>query len=143
MAAAGVGRPGQQRGIGRPGILDWPQPEQQVPSRQVSAAPAAAAAPTDLRAHYLAAASAVSSAGYARSAPQEDSGRHQEGIDHRKAAKEAFLAGRQPVAGEANRVGVGAFAEVCCATGPDGRRMAVKTYEGLRDNPAAAEHLLV
>ena len=141
MAAAGVGRPGQQRGIGRPGILDWPQPEQQVPSRQVSAAPAAAAAPTDLRAHYLAAASAVSSAGYARSAPQEDSGRHQEGIDHRKAAKEAFLAGRQPVAGEANRVGVGAFAEVRCATGPDGRRMAVKTYEGLRDNPAAAEQV--
>ena len=141
LAAAGVGRPGQQRGVGRPGILDWPQPEQQAPSRQVSAAPAAAAAPTDSRAHYLAAAAAVSSAGYARSAPQEDSGHRQEGIDHRKAAKEAFLAGRQPVAAEASRVGVGAFAEVRCATGPDGRRMAVKTYEGLRDNPAAAEQV--
>ena len=136
--AAGVGLPGQQRGVGWPGILDWP--EQQAP-RRVSAA----GAPTDLRAYHLAAAAAVSSASYARSAPQEPD-QQQGGIDHRKSAidhrKQAFLAGRHPVAGEASRVGVGAFTEVRCATGPDGRRMAVKTYEGLRGNPAAAEQVL-
>lgn len=90
----------------------------------------------------MAAAAAVSSGGYARSAPQEEPDHHHDGIDHRRAAKAAFLAGRQePDAGEASRVGVGAFAEVRRATGPDGRRMAVKTYEGLRDNPAAAEQV--
>ena len=153
VIAAGVGLPGQQRGVGCPGILDWPEqqapsrrvgaagaPEQQAPSRQVGAA----GAPTDLRAYHLAAAAAVSSAGYARSAPQEPD-QQQGGIDRRKSAidhrKQAFLAGRHPVAGEASRVGVGAFTEVRCATGPDGRRMAVKTYEGLRDNPAAVEQV--
>ena len=153
VIAAGVGLPGQQRGVGCPGILDWPEqqapsrrvsaacaPEQQAPSRQVSAA----GAPTDLRAYHLAAAAAVSSAGYARSAPQEPD-QQQGGIDRRKSAidhrKQAFLAGRPPVTGEASRLGVGAFTEVRCATGPDGRRMAVKTYEGLRDNPAAVEQV--
>ena len=94
----------------------------------------------------MAAAAAVSATGFvaSRSAPQESLGHQQEGIDHRKVAKEAFLAGRQPdasSAGEASRVGVGAFAEVRCATGPDGRRLAVKTYEGLRNNRAAAEQV--
>lgn len=139
--SAGVGS-GGARGIGGGGILDWPEPQakqnqQPVPVRAPVAEEAAA---PGSRAYNLAAAAAVA----VNYRVQPKATAEAPVVDEVAARKHAFLAGsRQPepaVEPSAGRVGTGAFAVVRCATGPDGQPVALKTYEGLRDNAAAAEH---
>lgn len=139
--AAGVGS-GGARGMGGAGILDWPEPQakqQPAPMRAPVAKEVAAAVPGS-RAYHLAAAAAVAAEGNYRT--QSKVAAEVPAVDEVAARKHAFLAGQpepseQPSAG---RIGTGAFAVVRCANGPDGQPVALKTYEGLSANAAAAEH---
>jgi len=137
--AAGVGR-GGARGMGGGGILDWPEPQEAKQHQQPAPMAKQAAAAPGSRAYNLAAAAAVAAEG--KFIAQPKAAAEAPAFDEVAARKHAFLAG-QPEPSEqpsADRVGTGAFAVVRCATGPDGKPVALKTYEGLRDNPAAVEH---
>ena len=131
--AAGVVS-GGARGMAAGGILDWPEE-----AKANEQAPPARGAPAGHRAYHLAAAAAVAAEGDYRTSPKAPEA---PAADDLLVRKRAFLAGQaQPAELEAaGRIGAGAFAVVRLVAGPDGKPVALKTYEGIRDHPGKAEH---